>query len=593
MYRRTCRATSTRTYSLTPTPFSLGWAQRQPFSTIYGPSTCFERRIAALMALPSRNPRTRSFYVYSLANNLQRCGFSSSRAQRHSESSINAGGGRDPAVGSAGALAAPSSSPSKSSHVAVQAEIEGELQKLRSSYLEPYDGVYRFLTPFKSTTPMVMFLGNHSSGKSTLINYLSGCEIQETGVAPTDDGFTVIRRGTYDMDADGPSVVSNPKYQYQSLQQFGISFVTHFKMKTRVMPPTSQVPMDMVLVDTPGMIDTPVHASLAEQSGSGDHTRGYDFLAVTRWFAQQSDVILLMFDPANPGTTGETLDVLTKSLTGYEHKFFLVMNKVDVFEKVTDFARAYGTLCWNLSKVMKMKDIPRVYTTSTPLKKLSGNAVDSAASSTSASCTVPLAELSRQRKEILNEIRAAPMRRMDNLITETEESARNLLLACRVSKILRHDYLQREVFLYCLLGSACLIVPAAAVVFSPVTVAGTVLVILLSIALGCGGLALTRMHLREFDRRLLQSCDNALGRLFTTKTLTKDVELRWQRTVRPELLRIAAASQEKGTSGVMALPSCSSRACRGMQHVIHQEVPALRRKVSEYKESFFQGRGAA
>ncbi|CAJ1025265.1 putative 50S ribosome-binding GTPase/Dynamin family [Leishmania shawi] len=482
---------------------------------------------------------------------------------------------------------------SSSPHAAVQADIEGELQTLRSSYLEPYDDVYRFLTPFKSTTPMVMFLGNHSSGKSTLINYLSGCEIQETGVAPTDDGFTVIKRGTCDMDADGPSVVSNPSYQYQSLQQFGISFVTHFKMKTRSMPASSQIPMDMVLVDTPGMIDTPVHASSAEQTGSGDHTRGYDFLAVTRWFAQQSDVILLMFDPANPGTTGETLDVLTKSLTGYEHKFFLVMNKVDVFEKVTDFARAYGTLCWNLSKVMKMKDIPRVYTTSTPLKKLSGASGDAPSSIASGTATVPAAELSRQRNEILKEIRAAPMRRMDNLITETEESARNLLLACRVSKVLRQEYLRREIFLYCALGAACVAGPATAVALSSVTITATVLVAFFSILIGSGGLVATRMHLRDFERRLLQSCDNALGRLFTAKTLTKDVEMRWQRTVRPELLRIAAASQEKGSSGIMALPSCSARACRGMQYAIDQAVPALRRKVSEYKEDFFKRRGAA
>ncbi|KAG5505411.1 hypothetical protein GH5_03431 [Leishmania sp. Ghana 2012 LV757] len=595
MYRRINRVISVRADTLTITAFSLGWVQRQSFSTAFYQSGRFENQIVSSLALPSCGPCTRRSYVYAFTNTAQRRGAFSSRAQHHQGYSTTVDSGRECAAGSSGASAAPSSSSSSElPPVVVQAGIEQELQTLRSSYLEPYDGVYRFLTPFKSTTPMVMFLGNHSSGKSTLINYLSGCEIQETGVAPTDDGFTVIRRGTYDMDADGPSVVSNPKYQYQSLQQFGISFVTHFKMKTRIMPSTSKIPMDMVLVDTPGMIDTPVHASSAEQAGSGDHTRGYDFLAVTRWFAQQSDVILLMFDPANPGTTGETLDVLTKSLTGYEHKFFLVMNKVDVFEKVTDFARAYGTLCWNLSKVMKMKDIPRVYTTSTPVKKLrNGDVANAPASAASATGTVPAAELSRQRNEILNEIRAAPMRRMDNLITETEESARNLLLACRVSKVLRQDYLQREVLLYGLLGAACFIGPAAAVVFSSVSATGAVLIALLSVAMGCGGLVLTRIHLREFDRRLLRSCDNVLGRLFTAKTLTKDVEVRWQRTVRPELLRIAAASQGKSASGVMALPSCSARACRGIQYVIDQEVPALRRKVSEYKEGFFKRRGAA
>lgn len=593
MYRRLSRVASLQADSrLRIIVSAAGLVPTHSFSTAPLRRGALDSATVRSLVGASRGLRMHTVVVGTSTNLEQHRGYSSN-GPHHREDSVNLDSGTGKAGDGSGASAALPSLSSASSHAAAQARIEGELQSLRTSYLEPYDGVYRFLTPFKSTTPMVMFLGNHSSGKSTLINYLSGCEIQETGVAPTDDGFTVIKRGTYDMDADGPSVVSNPKYQYQSLQQFGISFVTHFKMKTRAMPATSQIPMDMVLVDTPGMIDTPVHASSAEQAASGDHTRGYDFLAVTRWFAQQSDVILLMFDPANPGTTGETLDVLTKSLTGYEHKFFLVLNKVDVFEKVTDFARAYGTLCWNLSKVMKMKDIPRVYTTSTPLKKLNEASGKSPTATTPATSTVPAAELSRQRNEILNEIRAAPMRRMDNLITETEESARNLLLACRVSKVLRQDYRQREVLLYCALGAACLMGPATAVALSSITITGTVLVALVSIAVGSGGLAAARMHLREFDHRLLQSCDNALGRLFTTKTRTKDVEVRWQRTVRPELLRIAAASQEKGTSGIMALPSCSARACRGMQYVIDHEVPALRCKVSEYKEDFFQRRCAA
>ncbi|KAG5504930.1 hypothetical protein JKF63_04376 [Porcisia hertigi] len=591
MYRHKLRAAALQVGSPRPAALAAGGVYRRSLATANTRSGLFEQMAASYLVVTSCGQRMSPSFIFTPTNRVQLRSFLSAHAQSPQEGSIAVGSETSDAADRTSPSTAPSLSSSVSPHAAMKSDIESELQSLRSSYLQPYDDVYRFLAPFKNTTPMVMLLGNHSSGKSTLINYLSGREIQETGVAPTDDGFTVIKRDTYDMDADGPSMVSNPKYQFQSLQQFGISFVTHFKMKTRTMPATSQVPMDMVLVDTPGMIDTPVHASLAEQTGRSDKTRGYDFLAVTRWFAQQSDVILLMFDPANPGTTGETLDVLTKSLAGYEHKFFLVMNKVDVFEKVTDFARAYGTLCWNLSKVMKMKDIPRVYTTSTPLNKLSGRIGDAPVTkTTSASGTVPAAELSRQRNEILNEIRAAPMRRMDNLITETEEGARNLLLACRVSKVLRQDYRRHEVFLYTALGTTCLVGPATAVTLSSMSISGTVLVAVLSVALACGGLVATRLQMHEFERNLLQSCDSVLGRLFTSKTLTKDVELRWQRIVRPELLRIAGASQEKGASGIMALPSCSSRACRGMEYFIDEKVPALRLKVSEYKETVFQRR---
>jgi hypothetical protein len=56
--------------------------------------------------------------------------------------------------------------------------------------------------------------------------------------------------------------------------------------------------------------------------------RGYDFEGVCKWFAERADVILLFFDPDKPGTTGETLSILTKSLAGMDHKLYIVLNKV-------------------------------------------------------------------------------------------------------------------------------------------------------------------------------------------------------------------------------------------------------------------------
>ena len=59
--------------------------------------------------------------------------------------------------------------------------------------------------------PNVIFLGNHSSGKSTVINNLLGDPpVQDTGVAPTDDCFTVIRYGETEQDYFGPPWGSFP-----------------------------------------------------------------------------------------------------------------------------------------------------------------------------------------------------------------------------------------------------------------------------------------------------------------------------------------------------------------------------------------------
>ena len=45
--------------------------------------------------------------------------------------------------------------------------------------------------------------GNHSSGKSSFINYVCQRKVQTAGVAPTDDGFTIIVPGPSDVDRDG------------------------------------------------------------------------------------------------------------------------------------------------------------------------------------------------------------------------------------------------------------------------------------------------------------------------------------------------------------------------------------------------------
>jgi GTPase SAR1 family protein len=54
--------------------------------------------------------------------------------------------------------------------------------------------------------PFVLLVGNHSSGKSSFINYVLGRKIQTAGVAPTDDAFTIIAPGPEDRDQDGPAL---------------------------------------------------------------------------------------------------------------------------------------------------------------------------------------------------------------------------------------------------------------------------------------------------------------------------------------------------------------------------------------------------
>jgi len=172
----------------------------------------------------------------------------------------------------------------------------------------------------------VFCVGNHSSGKSSFINYILQRQVQTAGVAPTDDNFTVIAPGPQDQDRDGPALIGDPDMGFRNLRQFGPALIHHTQLKIR----TDVQIHNFMMVDSPGMIDSP-----GNMDASNTMDRGYDFQNVVKWFAERADVVLLFFDPDKPGTTGESLKILLHSLGGMDHKLLIVLNKADQFKKVS------------------------------------------------------------------------------------------------------------------------------------------------------------------------------------------------------------------------------------------------------------------
>jgi GTPase SAR1 family protein len=299
--------------------------------------------------------------------------------------------------------------------------LERQVQDVYDTSLAPLANKFTFRLGVAKTDaiglPTVLLLGNHSSGKSTLINHLFGTDIQKTGVAPVDDGFTLIMHGDEHTTLDGKAVVTHPKLPYRALEQFGPVFVSRLKLKQRF----SDILKSIVLIDSPGMIDTANPAS----------TRGYDFTAVVRHFAENADLVVFFFDPDKPGTTRESLSVFTDALSGVAHKLLIVMNKVDLFPNIRDFARAYGALCWNLAHVIKTKDLPHIFCT---YIETEGNR-DAAAHT-----NLPLGDFKAARDEVIDEIDRAPERRSDNLVSTLYDTARRLQVHARVSSALAAQY---------------------------------------------------------------------------------------------------------------------------------------------------------
>jgi len=290
------------------------------------------------------------------------------------------------------------------------ADIESRVNRLCRAFA-PIAKRYRYSFRRPALTiggrPTVIFLGNHSSGKSTIVNDLLGTPaVQDTGVAPTDDSFTILLHGADEHEFYGPAALGQLPAEFQALSKLGPDFLQHLVVKVR----DREYLKGVNLIDSPGMIDNP----------EGSVSRAYDFTAAVRSFAEISDLVLFLFDPDKPGTTGETVDVLSACLRGIEFKLRVLLNKADTFDSMEDYARAYGTLCWNLARVLRTKDLPAIYSTYTP--------------STGArmAARIPLDAFERNRGKVLDLLRNVAQRRIDSVLAGTTADFSRLSVQARV-----------------------------------------------------------------------------------------------------------------------------------------------------------------
>ena len=281
--------------------------------------------------------------------------------------------------------------------------------------------------------PCMVFLGNHSSGKSSLINWILGESVQDTGLAPTDDGFTFIVYGEERDDYQGHAALERLPAEFAGLKAFGDVFVHGLRVKYRPI----EILKTVTFVDSPGMIDS------AEETVGRD----YNFEGVVRTLVELCDMVFYLFDPDKPGTTGETVNIFAKCLLGVKYKLRILLNKCDGFRSMYDFARTYGTLCWNLASVLETKDMPKIWTV------YSGGVRENANS------TLDFSDFNRHREEFLADINNAAARRRDNIISQASFDFCGLSIRMRILNYAWRRALARRV-------TSFVLVPALAVLAS-------------------------------------------------------------------------------------------------------------------------------
>ncbi|KAK3829094.1 MAG: P-loop containing nucleoside triphosphate hydrolase protein [Benniella sp.] len=203
--------------------------------------------------------------------------------------------------------------------------------------------------------PMVLLLGQYSTGKTTFIKHLIDSDYpgSHIGVEPTTDRFVAVMNGSEPRVIPGNAAAVAADLPFRELDRFGQAFLSRFQVSQCPNPLLE----NMTLVDTPGIL-------------AGDKQRierGYDFTRTIHWFAQRSDLILLFFDSHKLDISDEFKSSIM-ALKGQEEKVRVVLNKSDMVDQ-QQLMRVYGAMMWSLGKVIQTPEVVRVYLSSFWLQK--------------------------------------------------------------------------------------------------------------------------------------------------------------------------------------------------------------------------------
>ncbi|CAH1153776.1 unnamed protein product [Phaedon cochleariae] len=235
-----------------------------------------------------------------------------------------------------------------------QSVVEG-LKQIYKNKLLPLEESYQF-HDFHSpkleesdfdAKPMILLVGQYSTGKTTFIKYLLEREFPgiRIGPEPTTDRFIAVMYDEKEGMIPGNALVVDPKRQFRPLSKFGNAFLNRLQCSLVDSP----VLQNISIIDTPGIL-----------SGEKQRVdRGYDFTGVLEWFAERVDRIILLFDAHKLDISDEFRRSI-EALRGHDDKIRIVLNKADMVDH-QQLMRVYGALMWSLGKVLQTPEVARVY----------------------------------------------------------------------------------------------------------------------------------------------------------------------------------------------------------------------------------------
>ncbi|RXG67547.1 Epidermal growth factor receptor substrate 15-like 1 [Armadillidium vulgare] len=176
----------------------------------------------------------------------------------------------------------------KKNHIDVYESVLEGLKKTYKSKVLPLESNYLFHDfhspaldePDFDAKPMLLLVGQYSTGKTTFIRYLLERDFPgiRIGPEPTTDGFISVMYDENDGVIPGNALVVDPKKPFRPLSKFGNAFLNRFQCSHL----NSKVLKGISIIDTPGIL-----------SGEKQRVdRGYNFTGVLEWLfeAEEQDL---------------------------------------------------------------------------------------------------------------------------------------------------------------------------------------------------------------------------------------------------------------------------------------------------------------
>jgi hypothetical protein len=165
------------------------------------------------------------------------------------------------------------------------------------------------------------------------------------GPEPTTDRFIAVVHGNENKIIKGNALTGVTDLPFSGLSVFGTMFLNKFSAAVVNAP----LLRELTIIDTPGVL-----------SGEKQRTsRGYDFAKVSRWFAERSDLILLLFDCSKLDISDEFKGVI-EELQPFEDKVHCILNKADALDGES-LMRVFGALLWSMGRIFKGAEVTRIY----------------------------------------------------------------------------------------------------------------------------------------------------------------------------------------------------------------------------------------